>query len=1049
MGRSSEDGDEDSHFKRYHEICASLNLDRKATDEAWQSYQRINSNYTLEGDILHWLACSLYVACRKASVPTVGGRHHQTDGNCVSLTRLLRSCKLSLVQFFIKMKKWADMEHLPPDMRQKVERLERNFSVSTVIFKKFEPIFLDIFKDPATDPAKPVRSRKQRKPPCTSSELFSFCWTLFVHVKGHFSAISDDLVNSYHLLLCCVDLMFSNAVAANRRDILKLNFAGLPEGFESPDYEEPTTFKPICIIEWLCENHQGLVVEAKGIKEHWWKPRIKRMIEKKILKGRTDNLIGLFEVPGFEFNCKSINKEYDSFVLNSGDFDERIFLGETANEEIGTPAKHSAYGSSNIPYQMELKTHIQKHLAEARPLVPSTPLTGRKYLKDKDLYNSTPVSMATQSVLRLQTLLANRKAHPSEKLVEIFNECSNNPQDAIMSRINDMGETFCTCFSEHSDEYPESKLDFAKKRLQLGQTLYFKALENIVLDEKRKLPLNGTLSSLLEHDPFHRSLFACCLEIVIFSYNSQRLFPWILEIFDLQPYYFYKVIEVLIRGESGLYRDVVKHLNHIEEQILESLAWKADSPLWEAIKASDLPIPSCEDVSLPAHLEPSQTNNLLQSPLAHPEIRKSYLKRSSPTSDRFGPNTGSSSARKCLFGEKTQPITPVKGEKSEAGANVAVPQQRLSIAFQMQGESGITYIPIVMANTTTPPSTPANQTPRTPEGTPEGTKTPKQKRTGSLALFFRKVYHMAGVRMRELFDRLGIGEEMTRKQIWTSFEHIIMNFPEQMCDRHIDQIIMCSIYVMCKVRRNNISFQEIMRCYRLQPQAASHVYRSVLIQGKKRRNSGSSENSKNGGNGSPTSGEKEGESGKQPECLSIRSSSTLPIPHPNSQPPTPTRLTGTGTHFEFEETRSDIVTFYNKVFVPVLENFAKKFSHLAVSGESPPLSPLPRLNSVNPMSPFRRVSDKHSVFISPLKNPNFPPSPSRPLSYSLGRSPAKDLRAINNMVRMGEKKVGKRILEDLQDEGENESPSKKVCDDLAQRKIQNVMTERQGGNIPE
>jgi hypothetical protein len=44
------------------------------------------------------------------------------------------------------------------------------------------------------------------------------------------------------------------------------------------------------------------------------------------------------------------------------------------------------------------------------------------------------------------------------------------------------------------------------------------------------------------------------------------------------------VIEVIIRHEEGLARDVVKHLQRIEEQILESRAWAASSPLWDAIR---------------------------------------------------------------------------------------------------------------------------------------------------------------------------------------------------------------------------------------------------------------------------------------------------------------------------------------------------------------------------------------------------------------------------------------------------------------------------------
>lgn len=47
-----------------------------------------------QGEALHWLACALYVACRKSVLPTVGSG--LMEGNCVSLTRILRSAKLRL-----------------------------------------------------------------------------------------------------------------------------------------------------------------------------------------------------------------------------------------------------------------------------------------------------------------------------------------------------------------------------------------------------------------------------------------------------------------------------------------------------------------------------------------------------------------------------------------------------------------------------------------------------------------------------------------------------------------------------------------------------------------------------------------------------------------------------------------------------------------------------------------------------------------------------------------------------------------------------------------
>lgn len=68
----------------------------------------------------------------------------------------------SLIVFFNKMKKWQDMADLPQDFRQSTNKLERNFTVSAVIFKKYVPIFKTIFRAPSEDPPRVHRSRKQR-----------------------------------------------------------------------------------------------------------------------------------------------------------------------------------------------------------------------------------------------------------------------------------------------------------------------------------------------------------------------------------------------------------------------------------------------------------------------------------------------------------------------------------------------------------------------------------------------------------------------------------------------------------------------------------------------------------------------------------------------------------------------------------------------------------------------------------------------------------------------------------------------------------------------
>lgn len=61
-----------------------------------------------------------------------------------------------------------------------------------------------------------------------------------------------------------------------------------------------------------------------------------------------------------------------------------------------------------------------------------------------------------------------------------------------------------------------------------------------------------------------------------------------------------------------------------------------------------------------------------------------------------------------------------------------------------------------------------------------------------------QVYHLASVRLRDLCVKLDISTDLRRK-IWTCFEYSIVHCTELMMDRHLDQLLMCAIYVMAKV----------------------------------------------------------------------------------------------------------------------------------------------------------------------------------------------------------------------------------------------------------
>uniref|UniRef100_A0A4W3JIT8 RB transcriptional corepressor like 2 n=1 Tax=Callorhinchus milii TaxID=7868 RepID=A0A4W3JIT8_CALMI len=904
-------------------------MDEAAKDEAWASYQSISQNYTLEGDDLHWLACALYVSCRKA-VPSVG--RGTVEGNFVSLTKILYCAELSLIAFFNKMQKWADMANLPQEFRERTEKLERNFAVSAVIFKKYEPIFRHLFKDPQEEPPpRQQRGRKQRRQPCTVSEVFNFCWVLFVQTKGNFPMISDDLVNSYHLLLCALDLVFGNALlCSNRRDLLNATFK---------DYKPPS--EPPCIIDDLCSLHDGLELEAKVYF---------------ILGGYHLCLWLLFPPSCFS---KAINKAYEEYVLTVGNLDERIFLGDDADEEIGTSHRClSSMSNTETVERLQVKHNLQHHFQKSKAHTISTPLTGRRYMKESNPC-ATPISSATQCVSRLHAMLMGLKNAPN----------------------------------------------YATKYLWLAEILYYKVLEAVIEQEKRRLG-EIDLTGILQQDIFHRSLLACCLEIVIFSYKPPGDFMWIMDIFDLPPYHFYKVIEVLIRAEDGLFREVVKRLNHIEETILENMAWKQDSPLWDGIKNAENKVPTCEEVMPSYYFENAEHtgSSLPSSPLPHARLKEVRADGSrkdttaSPTTlhDRYSsPNAGS--ARRRLF----------------ADADTTLDSSTNSMRVSQHQAGSVVPVQSVTAEAVPVPFQQVSLSPGQQRYNQQQMMANRPKKTGSIALVFRKVYHLASVRLRHLCAKLDISDDL-RSKIWTCFEYTLVNCTDLMTDRHLDQLLMCAIYIMAKVTKEDQSFQNIMHSYRTQPQASSNVCETTLL---------------------PFS-----DSSSRDSSPNMRSNSTLPVPHPNSAPPTPTRLAGANSDME-EEERGDLIQFYNNIYIRRVKAFALKYSasNLDNGGEASSLSPFPSVRMGSP----RRVllSQHHSIYISPHKNGGAL-SPREKMFYCFSRSPSKRLRDINSMIKSGETPTKKRGFS--LDDG-SELPAKRICQEnhpALLRRLQDVANDR-------
>ena len=79
------------------------------------------------------------------------------------------------------------------------------------------------------------------------------------------------------------------------------------------------------------------------------------------------------------------------------------------------------------------------------------------------------------------------------------------------------------------------------------------------------------------------------------------------------------------------------------------------------------------------------------------------------------------------------------------------------------------------------------------------TESSRPKRTGSLGLYFRKVYTLLKLRLDHLCTGLQMGEETFKRKVWTTLEEALKNKTHLMKDRHLDQILMCSVYITWKV----------------------------------------------------------------------------------------------------------------------------------------------------------------------------------------------------------------------------------------------------------
>ncbi|KAL2310881.1 hypothetical protein Nmel_002560 [Mimus melanotis] len=432
-----------------------------------------------------------------------------------TFTELLKSINISVCMFFQFLKEVdVNMDTVSTKVDSTVSRLKKKYDVLFALYHKFE---------------RAINTKYFLFPCRISAELSSVLvlknyWITFLLAKGKVLQVDDDLVISFQLLLCVLDYFIKLSPPAMLKEPYKSSVSAVTVNGSARtprrgQNRSSRTAKQLDtdtkIIEILCKEHDCNLDEVEVIL-----------------------------------------KQYDELYLKNKDIDARLFLNhdETLQPDVTacsqlerTPLKNNPDEEINIP--------------------------------------QTPVRAAMNNIQQLIMILNSATDKPSDTLIMYFNNCTVNPKDSILKRVESFDHIFKKKFAE---AVGQGWAEIGSQRYKLGVRLYYRVMESMLKSEEERLSVQN-FSKLLNDNIFHTSLLACAVEVVMATYcrnasqsdstgaETDLSFPWILNVFDLKAFDFYKVIESFIRAEPSLTREMIKHLEHCEHRIMESLAWQSVS----------------------------------------------------------------------------------------------------------------------------------------------------------------------------------------------------------------------------------------------------------------------------------------------------------------------------------------------------------------------------------------------------------------------------------------------------------------------------------------
>uniref|UniRef100_A0A9J7ZU33 Retinoblastoma-associated protein n=1 Tax=Cyprinus carpio carpio TaxID=630221 RepID=A0A9J7ZU33_CYPCA len=519
----------------------------------------------------------------------------ELDGISLTFTQFLKVVGLSVKQFISLVRKMdVNVDTISPKVNTALKRLENKYNVTLALYQRF-----------VNDLTVPCMFLSRR------TELWESSWTMFLLAKGTFLQMEDDLVIAFQLLLCVLEFFTKRFTPSLLQSPYTVSSSTLsPPTRTSRRNQGKAKPRPpemdVQLLETLCKESDCSVDEVKNVYQTTFCAFL--------------DSVGLSGLQGLP---PTLSKQYEELYHKNKDFDARLFL---VDDETLSPNK----------------TEVSK-----------VEMTPRKNLSGDDVaipVPQTPIRAAMNSIQQLRVDLTSASDQPSSNLLVYYKNCTVDPTEEIRKRVEELGQVFIKRFAQAVGQHCEG---LGRKRFNLGAQLYYKVMESMLKSEEKRLSVQN-FSKLLNNAAFHTSLLACALEVVMATYvgfgrssgasdsvETDLCFPWILDVFRLPAFDFYKVIESFIKAEPTLKHDMMKHLEQCEHVIMESLAWKADSPLFDLLKQSREEGPG-EQAEPPATLNQPLHHNHTAADLYLSPVRPS---RQPPATEAEPPTPGTKALR--------------------------------------------------------------------------------------------------------------------------------------------------------------------------------------------------------------------------------------------------------------------------------------------------------------------------------------------------------------------------------------------------------------------